>query len=120
MRPLDPALLPGNVPRLHAHMMLLGFALMTIYGVGLHMLPRFTGNPVRPGALPWIQLALLHAGLWAFVAGAWAGADRLAAAGGGLLWLSLLIYSIRVLPVLWPRGGPRRRVVPVAEIASKP
>jgi len=42
-----PGLVPGNVPKAHAHMMLLGFVLMTIYGVGLHVIPRFGGYPLR-------------------------------------------------------------------------
>lgn len=37
VRLIDPALLPGNVLRAHGHMVLLGFVLMTIYGVGLHV-----------------------------------------------------------------------------------
>jgi hypothetical protein len=30
IRLVDPGLLPGNIPRIHGHMMLLGFVLMTI------------------------------------------------------------------------------------------
>lgn len=35
VRLADPTLIPGNVLLIHAHIMLLGFVLMMIYGVGL-------------------------------------------------------------------------------------
>ena len=38
---IAPGLIPGNVARMHGHIMLLGFILMMIYGVALHVLPRF-------------------------------------------------------------------------------
>ncbi len=54
----------------HMHMMLLGFVTMMIYGVAYHVLPRFTGNPLRnrgaAGAHWWasnIGLALMVVGL---------------------------------------------------------
>jgi hypothetical protein len=89
------------------HLFAVGFVLSLIYGLGAHMLPRFTGNPIRVGALPWLQLALLCAGLWTLAAGSWAGIAPIVAAGGGLLWVSFLIYAVRILPVLWPARAPQ-------------
>ena len=55
VRLVDPGLLPGNILRIHGHMMLLGFVLMTIYGVGLHVIPRFGGYPLRSERVASIQ-----------------------------------------------------------------
>ena len=93
----------GALRPVGTHLFAVGFVLALIYCVGAHMLPRFTGNPIRSGGLSWAQLALLHAGVWAFVAGTAAGAHWFTAAGGLLVWISLGIFSVRVWPVLWPR-----------------
>lgn len=89
------------------HLFTVGFLTSLIYGVGAHMLPRFTGNPIRSGALAWVQLALLHGGLWMLIAGAWTGANGAAAAGGALVWLTFVIQAARLWPVLWPRRAQR-------------
>lgn len=83
------------------HFLTLGFITFTIYGLGEHMLPRFTGNPVRMGAWPWMQLGLAHAGAVALAAGWWVGSYALAVAGGVLAWLAMAIFSLRTLHVLW-------------------
>lgn len=85
------------------HLFTVGFLTALIYGLGAHMLPRFTGNPIRSGPLAWAQLALLHGGLWILMAGAWADADSVAMAGGVLIWLTFAIQTARLWPVLWPR-----------------
>ncbi len=59
---VDPMLIPGNVTHVHGHMMLLGFVLMTIDGVGLHVLPRFGGYPLRSERIATIQFWLANAG----------------------------------------------------------
>lgn len=82
VRLIAPAWIPGNIVHAHAHMMLLGFVLMTIYGVGLHVLPRFGGYPLRSERIATIQPVLI--------------------AGAVLMWLALAIYAWRVWPVLWP------------------
>ena len=53
----------------HMHMLLLGFVTMMIYGVGYHVVPRFTGSPLhRPRVAGWhwwlanIGLALMAIG----------------------------------------------------------
>lgn len=54
----------GNVYKfVHLHLNLVGFMLMTIFGVAYHILPRFNGRPLpNPGWLP-IQFYLMNAGL---------------------------------------------------------
>jgi hypothetical protein len=74
-----------------------GFVLCLIYALGAHMLPRFTGRPIRGGAWSLAQLACADAGIPLFAVGA-------LLAGGALLWVSLLVFSLRLWPVLLPIG----------------
>lgn len=55
----------------HLHMNLLGFMSMMIFGVAYHILPRFTGVPVRSQRLVLINLLLSNSGLAVLVLG-WA------------------------------------------------
>lgn len=90
------------------HLFTGGFVLSLIYGLGAHMLPRFTGNPVRAGPWSWAQFALLHGGLPLFAAGSLYGSRAFALAGAVAMWSSLALYALRLWPVLWPRGAGRR------------
>ena len=92
----------GALRPVGAHLFTAGFVLSLIYGLGAHMLPRFTGNPIRMGAWPWAQFVALHAGIIVFCAGFALPGGRATLAGGVLMWLSLVIYAWRVGPVLWP------------------
>lgn len=91
---------PWRIAAIHAFT--LGFVAFMIYGLGEHLLPRFTGNPVRLGTWTWVQQALAHAGLIGFVAGSALDARAVAFAGAGLAWLALALFAARMLPVLWP------------------
>jgi cbb3-type cytochrome oxidase subunit 1 len=53
----------------HAHANLLGFVSMMIFGVAYHVVPRFTGAPLRSRRLPVVHLWLANAGLTLLVAG---------------------------------------------------
>ena len=46
-----------QIPYIHGHIMLLGWMSMMIYGVGFHILPRFSGNPV---AYPWLSVVQFY------------------------------------------------------------
>ena len=104
-----PGLVPGNVPRAHGHMMTLGFVLMTIYGVGLHVLPRFGGYPLRSERLAALQFWSINAGLPAMVTGWLALADWLVHAGGALVVASMglfaynMVFSVRLRSPLDPK-----------------
>ncbi|MBI5408513.1 MAG: hypothetical protein HZA14_04015 [Nitrospirae bacterium] len=58
----------------HAHLNLLGFMSMMIYGVGYHILPRFSGRNIYSPRIMHIQFWIANAGLagmalsWPFVA----------------------------------------------------
>ncbi|MDA8420480.1 MAG: thioredoxin family protein [Pseudomonadota bacterium] len=85
------------------HLFTLGFMTFMVYALGEHMLPRFTGNPVRGGVFAWLQLGLAHAGLLMLVSGFFSGSRWLALAGACLAWLAFLMFALRMWPVLWPR-----------------
>jgi len=72
-----------------------GFVMCLIYALGAHMLPRFTGRPIRARAWSHGQLALANAGLALFAFG-------LPLAGGALTWVSLALFTVRLWPVLQP------------------
>lgn len=84
------------------HLVTVGFMLMLVYGLGAHMLPRFTANPIRMGSWPWIQMGLAHTGIIAYVAGFLLSWLPLIVAGGICIWLSICVFTWRIWEVLWP------------------
>ena len=91
----------------HLHMNLLGFVGMMIFGVALHVLPRFTGRALYSERLADAQFALANLGLLAMVLG-WLGGARLAAAAGGtLLWVGFALFALNVAATVrpWRRRG---------------
>lgn len=97
VRLIDPALVPGNAMRAHGHMMLLGFVLMTIYGVGLHVLPRFGGYPLRSERVATIQFWLANAGLPLMIAGWLVYANWLVALGGTLTVAAMALFGVNMI-----------------------
>ena len=89
---------PWRAAALHAFG--LGFVAFLIFGLGEHLLPRFTGAPIRGGAVAWLQQVLAHAGTLLLVAGFMADARALAIAGGVLAWAAFALFAARVAPVL--------------------
>jgi cbb3-type cytochrome oxidase subunit 1 len=75
----------------HAHMNLVGFVVMMIFGVGYQMLPRFFGHPIHSRRLAVAHIWLANAGLALLVTGfilsPHIGADAVpVTASGGILW----------------------------------
>ncbi|MHB1176354.1 MAG: thioredoxin family protein [Sulfuriferula sp.] len=95
------------------HLVTVGFMLMLIYGLAAHMLPRFTGSPILMGKWPWLQMGLVHAGLLAYSAGFLMGVYPVVIAGGALIWLSLLVFTVRIWPVLWSKPRKNGMVIPL-------
>lgn len=87
------------------HLFGAGFVLSLIYGLGAHMLPRFTGNPIQVGAWPRMQYACLNLGIMLFIGGHWFAARPALVAGAALMWLSLLVFALRIRRVLWRRDA---------------
>lgn len=89
---------PWRAPALHAFG--LGFATFIVFGLGEHMLPRFTGAPIRGGWLGWLQQGLAHAGTVVLVTGLGAGQRPVAMLGGSLAWVAFAVFAGRLAPVL--------------------
>ena len=106
----DMLLTQGALRPVGVHLFGAGFVLSLIYGLGAHMLPRFTGNPIRAGTWPRAQYACLNLGIMLFIGGHWLPLRPAAVSGGVLMWLSLLVFTLRVWPVLWRQetDGPAR------------
>jgi len=97
IRLADPSLVPGRSIQVHAHMMLLGFVLMTIYGVGLHVIPRFGGYPLRSERLATLQFWLANFGLPLMIAGWFLPAERLVMAGGLLTVAAMALFGVNMV-----------------------
>ena len=82
----------------------LGFVVFFVFGLGEHLLPRFTGAPIRGGAAAWAQLALAHAGLLVLVLGFVSGLRAVAFAGGVFAWMAFALFAARLVPVLMARS----------------
>ena len=92
-----PGFIPGHVPRVHGHLMLLGFITFFIYGIGLHVLPRFSGRALFSERLARAQFWLANLGLWGLLAG-WLGAPPPTGGIGGLLaWLAMALFALNVV-----------------------
>ncbi|MEJ2509257.1 MAG: thioredoxin family protein [Gammaproteobacteria bacterium] len=98
---------PARVAPLHV--LTLGFLVFLIYGLAEHMLPRFTGNPIRLGPWPWVQQGLSHLGLWLFFVGFWWQLHAVLVTGALLAWSGLALFAFRIWPVLWPTLWPGGR-----------
>lgn len=75
----------------HAHMNLVGFVVMMIFGVGYQMLPRFFGHPIHSRVLAGAHIWLANLGLAGLVGGFFlapsVGARSVpVTATGGALW----------------------------------
>lgn len=92
----SPGWLPGDVPRIHGHLMLLGFVAMMIYGIGLHVLPRFAGRPLFSERLADGQFVLANLGLWVLLYGWLVGNSIALTSGGALSWLAMALFSVNI------------------------
>lgn len=94
----------GYFVNVHAHLNLLGFMSMMIYGVGYHILPRFSGRNIYSPLIVKIQFWLSNAGLtgmalsWPFVSrGDVAGAGGILILSGLLAILGALLFAFNIL-----------------------
>ena len=87
---------------LHAELNLCGFVTLLIYGMGYHMLPRFTGRPLRwprvATAQSWLALggvALTSLG-WAGMASGLPAAGVVLVVGGVLQTLAASVFAVLI------------------------
>ena len=99
-----PGAFPAHTLRAHAHLMLVGFVGMMIFGVGLHVLPRFVGRALFSERTADVQFVLVNAGLVVMVAGWLAGHALVASAGGAVLWTGFLLFAVNVVMTVRPWG----------------
>lgn len=88
---LDITFMPGHLGSMmpvHAHLMLLGWITMMIYGVAYHILPRFSASPLYSDKMANVQFYLAHIGL---IGMAVSFAMRSYVDAGGML---LIVFSI--------------------------
>ncbi|MDA8383735.1 MAG: hypothetical protein M0037_11895 [Betaproteobacteria bacterium] len=101
---LDPTLIPGDVPRAHGHIMLLGFLLMMIYGIALHVLPRFSGFPLYSERMADGQFYLANIGLPVMVAGWLTWNHVLVLVGGALSYGAMVLFGLNMVLTVRARG----------------
>ncbi len=89
---------PWRAAALHAFG--LGFLTFVIFGLGEHMLPRFTGAPIRGGRVSWVQQGLAHSGTILLLVGLAFDQRATAIIGGMLAWAAFALFSARLAPVL--------------------
>lgn len=105
-RPLGAALRP-----MHAELNVWGFVSLLIYGVALHIVPRFAARPLRWPRLAAALSVAAPAGVAVAAAGWWAawqrwpGARAALAAGGALEAAAAAAFIALMADLLWPRQG---------------
>jgi cbb3-type cytochrome oxidase subunit 1 len=82
--------------------MLVGFVGMMIFGIGLHVLPRFSGRPLHSERLADLQFALTNAGLITICSGWLARVPALVPVGGAGIWVGLLLFTTNVVLTICP------------------
>ncbi len=116
---------PSMVTSAHAHVNLLGFMSMLIFGVGYHILPRFSGKPLYSESLAsaqvWVNLVGLVGIVGALLVGAYTDADlfRYGVAPFGVVFAAgALIFAYNLLKTM-SGPAPAPVVPPRAKAAAK-
>jgi len=98
--------------QVHTHLNLLGWMSMFVYGVGYHILPRFSGAVLWSERLSLAHLWLANVGLIGMTAG-WFAAGR----GNGLAvlvafslieGLSIIFFALNMFMTIKPAPPPRK------------
>lgn len=96
---------------LHAELNLWGWATLLIYGMGYHMLPRFSGHPLRDMRLANLQSWLAIIGCaaasigWIGVAASTGWGRPLLAIGTAAQAAAAILFAAQIAPMIMP---PRR------------
>ncbi len=109
----------------HAHLNLVGFLGMFIYGVAYHILPRFNATPIKHPALVGVHFYAVNAGLVGMVLSALADgvystghAHHAFVASGVLEAAGIVLFAYNIIPVLMEGGW--LTVQPAPKPAFKP
>jgi cbb3-type cytochrome oxidase subunit 1 len=94
----------------HSHLMLLGWVSMMIYGVGYHVLPRFSGRPLRYPKMGELQFWAANIGLLGmllfYALGTYSPSETLrtlAVTFGAIEALSIALFLYNMLATLLPK-----------------
>ncbi len=104
----------------HVHMNTLGFVTMMIFGVGYHVLPRFSGHQLHSRRLAGLHWVLANLGLATMVAGfalsphLGGRAIPVLAAGGTLSALGAYLFIFNIWHTI---DGPAPRPMPLPVVA---
>jgi cbb3-type cytochrome oxidase subunit 1 len=94
---------------MHVHLNLLGWMSMMIFGVGYHVLPRFSGKPLYSRKMSIVQFWLANVGLvgmaagWGMKAHSVAGGDGVLGVFGAVMFFSIILFVYNLLKTV---GGP--------------
>lgn len=95
---------------IHTHFNLLGWMSMMIYGVGYHILPRFSGKPLFSDALATAQLWLSNIGLIGMAAGWWvrneSGSSTVLVVFALVEALSIVFFAVNMLKTIKAAPAP--------------
>ncbi len=103
---------------IHAHFNLLGWMSMMVYGVGYHILPRFSGRQLWSDPLAYAQIWLANIGLVGMAAG-WVARDTYGTTAVLLVFslveaLSIVFFAanmlktIKAAPPVPPKPAPKQ------------
>lgn len=88
----------------HAHLNLLGFMSMMIYGVGYHILPRFSGQHIYSPKIMHVQFWLANAGLIGLAVGwhlnAGGDASTVLIISALLSFVSIILFAFNILKTI--------------------
>lgn len=95
---------------IHTHFNLLGWMSMMIYGVGYHILPRFSGKPLFSDSLAMAQLWLANIGLVGMAAGWWVrsagGSNAVLVVFSLVEALSIVFFAVNMLKTIKAAPAP--------------
>jgi len=92
----------------HVHLNLLGFMSMMIYGIGYHILPRFSGMPVYSPLIVRIQFWFANGGLlgmavsWPFVIGGTSLFRSVLITSAFLSLMAVVFFAFNILKTIRP------------------
>ncbi len=96
---------------MHAHLNLLGWMSMMIFGVGYHILPRFSGKPLYSRKMSIVQFWTANIGLvgmaagWGMKAHSVSGGEGVLGFFGALMFISILLFAYNLLKTV---SGPEQ------------
>ncbi len=103
---------------IHVHFNLLGWMSMMIYGVGYHILPRFSGKPLWSDKLSYWQLWLSNIGLIGMAGGWWvrtsSGDSMVLLAFSIIEAVSVVFFFLNMMLTIKPAPAPAKPAAPPA------